>query len=304
MGTCQFSYRWRAPWPKYPDERDECHSVNLQGTWLGSLLLVLLVSPPFAHRFNDATAKLAYFLTRPSAFSTQTTSSSSRPSAFGTQTTSLSYRPSAPSTQADKQSGESREPFGLRSPSLIGGPVVEKWTAVEGQIAMERKLLAACRSKKTPCPAAAVRFQAIVDTGRTRNGRARIGTINRAVNLAIAYKKKPGTVDRWSTPLITLDSQTGNCMDYAITKFAALEEAGIDSANLRIVIVHDLRQNADHAIVAVRDRNEWLVLDNRHFALATDAQTPRVTPLLILGHADPYGAMPFVAGIRGNSTGG
>ncbi len=67
--------------------------------------------------------------------------------------------------------------------------------------------LAICEGDREGCASQeALRFLAIVDAGRARDGRARFGEINRAINLAIrsasdlaAY----GEPDVWATPLAT-----------------------------------------------------------------------------------------------------
>jgi predicted transglutaminase-like cysteine proteinase len=81
-----------------------------------------------------------------------------------------------------------------------------------------RQILARCRKDASSCPLAAQRFLAIVDEGRVRSGRARIGVINRAINLAIIPTSdlvQWGVVDRWSAPLETFTTRRGDCEDYA-----------------------------------------------------------------------------------------
>jgi predicted transglutaminase-like cysteine proteinase len=61
----------------------------------------------------------------------------------------------------------------------------------------------------------------------------------------------------------------GDCEDYAIAKFAALQEAGVSADDLRIVILRDDIRNEDHAVVAVRLDGKWLMLDN-HMVMVED----------------------------------
>ena len=207
----------------------------------------------------------------------------------------LANSPALASLASGQKVGQTEEPFGLRR-QTPDARVFEKWNEVETQIAKERKILADCRSALSPCPAAAVRFLAAIHAGDGRTALARIGTINRAVNMAIAYNtvaKSEGSA-RWSTPLSTFASNKGLCADYAIAKLVALEEAGIRPADLRIVIVH-LTQGKDHAIVAIRYDGEWLILDNRNLALITDTRMPRVVPLFDLGQTDHNGTVLFAA---------
>ena len=195
------------------------------------------------------------------------------------------------------------EPFGLGLETVTWGSVFEKWTELEAQLAIEREILMRCRESGIGCPGAAMRFQGIVDAGLARAGRARIGVINRAVNLAIRWSSDVAQFGaRWSTPLQILAKSQGDCKDYAIVKFLALEEAGIAPDDLRIVIVHNLLRNEDHAVLAVRYSGQWLILDNSHLALATDFETQGVVPLFALGHFDRDGFMPFVVRLYGTSV--
>ena len=184
------------------------------------------------------------------------------------------------------------EPFGLVAVNT--GPMAVKWRKLQPAIRLERQVLVLCRTDAAACPPAATRFLAIIDAATAADGRARIGAINRAVNLAIRPQSDParfGVPDVWSTPLMTFAAGAGDCEDYAIAKYVALRDAGIADEDLRLVILHDRRLNEDHAVVAARTEGEWLILDNRHMSLLTDTQLDHVTPLLALddGAAGPRG---------------
>ena len=86
-------------------------------------------------------------------------------------------------------------------------------------------------------------FLAIVAEGYAHAGRARIGVINRAINLAIRPTSdlaQWGVPDRWSAPLVTLTTGHGDCEDYAIAKYVALMAAGVAEDSVRLVIVRNL----------------------------------------------------------------
>jgi predicted transglutaminase-like cysteine proteinase len=161
-----------------------------------------------------------------------------------------------------------------------------KWVNLQSRILAEKETLAACRSGDRYCPAAARRFLSIVDNGRRRQGRARLGEINRAVNLSIrpiSDLAQYGVEDYWAAPLESLGSGAGDCEDYAIAKYVALEEAGIAPADLQLEIVRDLEHQATHAVVTVHYNEEWLVLDNRTL-LMLNAEDTHYYPLLTLDH--------------------
>jgi predicted transglutaminase-like cysteine proteinase len=180
------------------------------------------------------------------------------------------------------------EPFGLAAAPVAGGDVVTKWTRVATDIRAGNKILARCREDIEHCPAPAQNFLAIVAEGRAQTGRARIGVINRAVNLSIepmSDMAQWGVPDRWSAPLETLTTHRGDCEDYAIAKYIALTAAGVAAADVKLVIVRNTAANQDHAVVAVRDDNNWIVLDNRWLTLVDDVAMPNTIPLFVLDDA-------------------
>jgi predicted transglutaminase-like cysteine proteinase len=179
------------------------------------------------------------------------------------------------------------EPFGLDAVPVNGGDVLTKWGGVVADIRAEGDILTRCRDAAQLCPAAAQKFLAVIADGRAHEGRARIGVINRAINLAIRPTSdlaQWGVVDRWSAPLETLTSGRGDCEDYAIAKYVALTEAGVSEADVKLIIVRDLATGEDHAVVIARLDDKWIVLDNRRLTLLEDVEMPRVLPLFVLGY--------------------
>lgn len=179
------------------------------------------------------------------------------------------------------------EPFGLDVVPVTGGELVTKWNGVTADLRAESDVLARCGDGATSCPAAAQKFLDVVAQGRMQEGRARIGVVNRAINLAVRPTSdlaQWGVADRWSAPLATLTSGRGDCEDYAIAKYAALIAIGFAEDDLRLVIVRDTAIGEDHAIVAARLDGSWIVLDNRRLALVTDVEMQRVVPLFVLDH--------------------
>ena len=98
---------------------------------------------------------------------------------------------------------------------------------------------------------------------------------NRAINLAIRPTSdlaQWGVEDRWSSPLATLTSGRGDCEDYAIAKYVALIEAGVSDSDVRLIIVRDIATGEDHAVVAARLEEKWIVLDNRRLTLLEESK--------------------------------
>jgi predicted transglutaminase-like cysteine proteinase len=186
------------------------------------------------------------------------------------------------------------EPFGLAAAAIADGDVLTKWSGVEAEIRNGNEILARCRDDLAQCPAPAKDFLSIVAQGRAQTGRARIGVINRAVNLAIEPMSdlaQWGVPDRWSAPLETMTTHRGDCEDYAIAKYVALTAAGVAAEDVKLVIVRNTAANEDHAIVAVRDDSTWIVLDNRWLTLVDDVAMSNAVPLFVL---DGAGVRKFV----------
>jgi len=182
--------------------------------------------------------------------------------------------------------------FGMET-EAVGGMLAAKWRSVQLEIDREVKVLADCRSQK-PCPEPARDLLNIVAEAGGHTGRARIGLINRAADLAITPTSDVvqwGTEDRWSAPFETLRSHRGDCEDYAIVKYIALREAGLSAADVKIVIVRSHFPKEYHAVAAARLNQEWLILDNRWLTLVRDTDMIRATPEFVL---DENGVHRFI----------
>lgn len=205
------------------------------------------------------------------------------------------------------------EPFGLFASTLTTGALREKWFGVQRRLEDEMVQLALCDGDRDGCASpAALQFLDIVEAAKRRTGRARLGEINRAVNLAIrpvSDLAQYGQIDVWASPLATLARGAGDCEDYAIAKFVALRRAGLASDDLRIVIMHDPVRGEDHAVAAARLDGRWLTLDNRHMAMVEDVQLLNYRPIFLIEAAGvkryrdpiPEGEMVSVAARHSSS---
>lgn len=197
----------------------------------------------------------------------------------------------------------STEPFGLVAyPHSFGG-LHEKWLGVARKLDDERVQLALCDGDREHCASeAAMQFLAIVDAARERDGRARLGEINRAINLAIhpmTDLAQYGEIDVWSSPLVTFYRGAGDCEDYAIAKFVALQQAGIPPDDLRIVVMRHTISGEGHAVAAVRLDGRWLMLDNQRMAMVEDSHVRNYRPLFVIGPSGvmEYDATPLLAAV-------
>ncbi len=198
----------------------------------------------------------------------------------------------SPGKDHDQFAAGPPEPFGGDRSTAPVSDLSAKWAELQTRILSEQETLAACQSNGD-CPAAARRFIAIIELAQQRQGRARLGEINRAVNLSIrpvSDWELYGIDDFWSSPLATFSIGAGDCEDYAIAKYVALRESGIAPEDLRLVIVRDLKRNITHAVVAVRQDREWLILDNRTLIIVNAEEARYFEPLFVL---DDHGVRAF-----------
>jgi predicted transglutaminase-like cysteine proteinase len=185
---------------------------------------------------------------------------------------------------------KSAEPFGMSVSKVSAGALREKWLGVERKLDDERVQLALCDGDRERCASpAALQLLAIVDGARARDGRARLGEINRAINLAIrpmTDMAQYGQIDVWSSPLVTFTTGAGDCEDYAIAKFVALRLAGMSPDDLRIVVLRDTINGEGHAVAMARLDQHWLTLDNRRMAMVEDTDVRNIRPLFVIDQND------------------
>jgi predicted transglutaminase-like cysteine proteinase len=170
-----------------------------------------------------------------------------------------------------------------------------RWADLWSRVLADDHSISICGMRDDLCSKAERRFLSILETGRKAEGRARLGRINRAVNLAIRPMSdwaQYGYAQYWASPLQTLGSESGDCKDYAIVKFAILRQLGIDQNDLRLVIVYDKLRQTEHEVVAVRYEQQWLILDNLTMAVLDARQIGRYFPLFVM---DYHGAREFTA---------
>ncbi len=175
------------------------------------------------------------------------------------------------------ENGAHDEPFAAARTAIAGSPLDKKWRSV--LVAAEADVAAAriCERFGELCDSAKTHWLQMIDAARGRKGRARLGEVNRAVNLAIrpaSDLSEHGVADLWAAPLATARSGRGDCEDYAILKYASLRLLGLSPQDMRLVIVTLPLAGQDHAVLAVRLDGRWLMLDNRRMAMIEAAHFP------------------------------
>jgi predicted transglutaminase-like cysteine proteinase len=177
---------------------------------------------------------------------------------------------------------ESDEPFGIPTVPAPSSSLSVIWRQLQRDMEADTLTVARCRAEPDNCSSpAAVRFIEIVDEARHHAGRALVGHINRAVNLAI-HPTRDGV---WRSPLDALASP-GDCKSYAVTKYAALGDAGVATEDRRLIIVRTgSPQPQVHLVVAVRVSANWIIMDNRSMILSESTGRHDYQPVLALDHS-------------------
>jgi predicted transglutaminase-like cysteine proteinase len=184
-----------------------------------------------------------------------------------------------------------KEPFGLFTFRAPDGMLWRKWRGVEAAITREQAVLDQCRADADSCPSYAAQFLRLINAVKSKSGREKLEEANRGVNAAIRYVSdlaQHSEADRWSAPLATFATAKGDCEDYAIAKYVALREAGFPLDELRLVLVRDRAVGQDHAVLAARLDERWLILDNRRPEPVEDTDASSFTPLFAINHTGVY----------------
>lgn len=71
-----------------------------------------------------------------------------------------------------------------------------------------------------------------------------------------------GVADYWATPKEFL-TNNGDCEDYAIVKMLSMKWLGYDINSMRVVVVQDTNLRIPHAVMAIENNNDILILDNQ-----------------------------------------
>ena len=83
--------------------------------------------------------------------------------------------------------------------------------------------------------------------------------------------------DYWATPAEFM-KRSGDCEDYAITKFYALLKLGVDPDILRVVALRDTIRNLGHAVLVVYSEGDAYVLDNLTDMVMTHTRYKQYAP--------------------------
>ncbi|MGX5734065.1 transglutaminase-like cysteine peptidase [Bosea thiooxidans] len=170
--------------------------------------------------------------------------------------------------------------------AVPGGELAAKWAEMAARWQADKHQIELCAD--TLCGHAGIRrWLAIRAEAGALDGAARLSFVNRALNRSIAYATDfqiHGEADRWSSPLETVE-RAGDCEDYVIAKYLMLRELGFEPEALRLVALFQPASGQFHAILAVRQGEDWLFLDNQQAEVATAERYRGTRPIATVNEA-------------------
>jgi predicted transglutaminase-like cysteine proteinase len=158
-----------------------------------------------------------------------------------------------------------------------------KWTGMRSRYSTQSKVSDSLCGKVRFHPCSIKQWKALLASIRSDSLSDQLKTVNDWANEHpyIEDQVNWGMEDYWETPHELIDV-SGDCEDYAITKYYSLRALGISPDRLRVIIVQDLNLGGIiHAILGVYDGDELYILDN---------QIKQVMPAMKIYHYRPiYG---------------
>ncbi len=155
------------------------------------------------------------------------------------------------------------------APDIFGYAAVPIGTALRGDWDAERAIELDTRRGL---------WDELLMDAKSQSGVPLLDMVNLWVNSRLRYlEDRYG--DHWSDAQETLRNGYGDCEDYAIVKMALLAKLGVPGNDMFLVVLRDKAQ-LDHAVLAVRNGGELLVLDNRTDQLRRASEIEDYLPTL------------------------
>ncbi|WP_282606533.1 transglutaminase-like cysteine peptidase [Pelagibius sp. Alg239-R121] len=139
-----------------------------------------------------------------------------------------------------------------------------QWRRVLDQVKQEQKAFQSCTNNAANCSSEVQKsWREIIISARNLNRQEKLRAVNRYFN-RWPYKFDQevfGVNEYWASP-VEFMTRSGDCEDFSIAKYFALKELGFSEQEMRVVIVMDRIRNIGHAILAIYEKNDILVLDS------------------------------------------
>lgn len=139
-----------------------------------------------------------------------------------------------------------------------------QWRRVLEQVKQEQKAFRACTNNPANCASEVQKsWREIILAAQGLGRMETLNKVNRYFN-RWPYKLDHevfGVNEYWASP-VEFMTRSGDCEDFSIAKYFALKELGFRQEEMRVVIVMDRIRNIGHAVLAIYEKNDILVLDS------------------------------------------
>jgi predicted transglutaminase-like cysteine proteinase len=184
---------------------------------------------------------------------------------------------------AHERDAASRQPSALFSTREIYSPDMtpfDKWTGMLARFRREQETAQRTCTRLAAAGCEPAEWRQLLGVLRGLDLRAKLERVNAAVNRHpyVASQRNWGESNHWETPFEFL-RKSGQCQDYAVTKYLLLRAAGVAAAQLRVLVLRDMRLGLDHAVAVAYVEGEAFLLDN---------QIGAVVPADGVHHYQPY----------------
>ena len=154
--------------------------------------------------------------------------------------------------------------FGSTELSLKSFKALPQWARVLKRLRVEGPALQQCGDDRARCDKDVLKAwnKIIADAGLHSRNR-KLQMVNSYFN-RWPYKldhEVYGAREYWASPMEFL-RRSGDCEDYAIAKFFALRQLGLENEEMRVVILWDEIRAIGHAVLAVYQEEDILILDS------------------------------------------
>ncbi len=136
-----------------------------------------------------------------------------------------------------------------------------QWKRVLSEVGHQMTDFSTCKGDE--CSPAAKSWQRGIRWSRNKSPMDTLKTVNTFFN-KWPYRldiEVYGQTDYWASPKEFM-KLSGDCEDYAIAKYFALQQLGFKTQNMRIVVIKDRIRNIGHAVLAVYMDKTAYILDN------------------------------------------
>jgi predicted transglutaminase-like cysteine proteinase len=149
----------------------------------------------------------------------------------------------------------------VASASFQGLP---QWTRVMAVMQAEAPAFDRCLDNAADCGTPVLKnWRKIVTSAEGLGRREKLETVNNFFN-RWPYKLDSeiyGLSEYWATPREFM-TRSGDCEDYSIAKYFALRKLGFSADEMRLVILMDEIRGIGHAVLAIQEGNDTLILDS------------------------------------------